>query len=244
MFYATFLEPDDDDDADRLELVYAGALSVQTLAILFFVIPLYLDAFITIVGALCKKCSRLAKGTTSKFKARCIKRGLCSETASIFFALVRENFSGCVRSTWRGPTYNPVQTELQRRRSSLLLPEFQEGQSSDEETANPQFGKRPSGPVHPTGPRRQGGRAPTTNALEDFSNHGPGGQAGTVSHQRGRSSASTNSRGTVSARSSGRSRGTASSHGGSNAAGSVQRSRGSTSSVVSGPASPNSTYSR
>ncbi|CAN0182406.1 unnamed protein product [Ectocarpus sp. 13 AM-2016] len=76
MFYATFLEPDDDDDADRLELVYAGALSVQTLAILFFVIPLYLDAFITIVGALCKKCSRLAKGTTSKFKARCIKRGL------------------------------------------------------------------------------------------------------------------------------------------------------------------------
>lgn len=29
MFYATFLEPDDDDDADRLELVYAGALLVQ-----------------------------------------------------------------------------------------------------------------------------------------------------------------------------------------------------------------------
>ncbi|CAM9963926.1 unnamed protein product, partial [Ectocarpus sp. 6 AP-2014] len=176
-------------------------------------------------------------------------KGSSSETASIFCALVRENFVGCVKSTWRGPTYNPVQTELQRRRSSLLLPEFQEGQSSDEETANPHFGKRPSGPVHPTGPRRHAGRAPTTNALEDISTHGPGGQAGTVSHQRGRSSASTNSRGTANARSSSRSRGTASvrgtsSHGGSNATGSVQRSRGSTSSVVSGPASPNSTYSR
>lgn len=31
MCYATFLEPDDDDDNDRLELVYAGALLVQVL---------------------------------------------------------------------------------------------------------------------------------------------------------------------------------------------------------------------
>lgn len=29
MCYATYLEPDDDEDSDRLELVYAGALSVQ-----------------------------------------------------------------------------------------------------------------------------------------------------------------------------------------------------------------------
>lgn len=74
--------------------------SVQTLAILFFVIPLYLDAFITILGTLCKKCYQLAKGTSTKFKARCRKWGFRRLYRPVFpLALIGKTCrrSRCVR---------------------------------------------------------------------------------------------------------------------------------------------------
>ncbi|CAM9630710.1 unnamed protein product [Pylaiella littoralis] len=178
MFYATFLDADDDGDADTLELVYAGALAIQTLAILFFVIPLYLDAFVTILGTLCKACSKILRG--SKNKAKAPIKGTRAETTTIFCTLVRENFVGCVKSTWKGPSYkSSAPSTLERRRSSLLLPRIDED-SDDEETpptGNPGFGILPSGPVRSTQvPSARNPRVTSlSNVLEDISDdEGPG----------------------------------------------------------------------
>ncbi|CAM9448605.1 unnamed protein product [Scytosiphon promiscuus] len=191
MCYATFLEPDDTEDSDQLELVYAGALIIQTLAILFFVIPLYMDAFIVVVGTLCKTCAKLFK-RSSTTKAKAPIKGSREETVAIFCALLRENFTGCVKSTWRGPTYTATNSaEMQRRRSSLLMP-IEEGDSSPEpETVNPSFGRRPTRAVRSTkvpSARHPRGTSPQ-NALQDFSNHGSGGYQDVGSGHVPRSSA-------------------------------------------------------
>eukprot|EP00752_Nemacystus_decipiens_P014565 g12971.t2 len=227
MCYATFLEPDDDDDHETLELAYAGALLVQTLAILFFVIPLYLDAFVTIIGTLCKKCVGLVKGSNTT-KAKAPIKGTWGETASIFCALVRENFVGCVKSTWRGPSYKPATSrEIQRRWSSRTpMAAISEDSSSEVESSNPGFGRIPSGsrPRPSKGPARHPKVSSTGNALQDYSGHGPEeGFADAPSRSTG------SSRGNYSGRSS---------------AEPLARSRGSTRSNYSGRSDAPSGYSR
>lgn len=62
MGYASVLDPDDDSDPDRLEIVYGLALLIQTLAIVFLIIPIYLDAFILITGSIVRKCYSVRLG--------------------------------------------------------------------------------------------------------------------------------------------------------------------------------------
>eukprot|EP00904_Undaria_pinnatifida_P005995 jgi/Undpi1/2525/HiC_scaffold_13.g05904.m1 len=106
MVYASVLKPEDSEDSDKLDLIYTGALLIQTLTIIFFIVPLYLDAFVTIMSTLCSKAAQMFKKKEKKSKT--LIRGSCDETMWIFFALVRENFVAVSESASEEETENPM----------------------------------------------------------------------------------------------------------------------------------------
>eukprot|EP00903_Cladosiphon_okamuranus_P021845 g20085.t1 len=110
MVWASILNPTVEGELSTIDNIYFGCVLIQTLGIFLLTIPIYADTIVVLLSQICRKATSLCRRGREKSEEVAAEpeeenaiKGTCGETCTIFCALVRENFVGCMRASVYGP---------------------------------------------------------------------------------------------------------------------------------------------